>query len=144
MRIDPRMIRIRTCGSGALSVSDPDPHGSDLHGSGSLRIDLRMICSGGYEENKQFISLLNVDRSMPYSLQSIVYAVSTCIPKIKTENRTLHELLMIYCIILDVVKPFLGSVVCAISQPWFYISQLFSAHRYYIQYSTQCIQKRNS
>ena len=137
------MIRIWTRRSGALFLLDPDPHGSDLHGSGSFRIDLRMICSREYRESKWFISLLNVDGSMPYWLQSIVYAVSTCLLKIRTRNCTLHELLMIYCIILYVVKPFLGSVVCAISQPWFYVSQLFSAHRYYIQYSTECIQKCN-
>ena len=137
------MIRIWTRRLGALFSLDPDLHGSDLHGSGSFRIDLRMICSREYKESKWFISLLNVDGSMPHWLQSIVYAVSTCIPKIKTENRTLHELLMIYCIILDVVKPFLGSVVCAISQPWFYISELSLEHQYYIQYTTECIQKCN-
>ena len=41
------------------------------------------------------------------------------------------------------VKPFLGSVVCAISQPWFYISELSLEHKYYIQYTTECIQKCN-
>ena len=80
---------------------------------------------------------------MPYWLQSIVYAVSICVSKIKTKTRTFHELLMIYWTILYVVKPFLGSVVCAISQPWFYISELFLEHQYYIQYTTECIQKCN-
>ena len=102
-----------------------------------------MICSREYRESKWFISLLNVDGSMPYWLQSIAYAVSICIAKIRTRNCTLHELLMIYYIILCVVKPFLGSVVCAISQPWFYISVLSLKHKYYIQYTTECIRKCN-